>query len=275
MKTRLFLLIAGAILALSGCSTLQIMPYDTSGSQDILPVAMVSIECSLDPISNRLRMVQYIAEIMEDHPDVKLICFGETILGWYWKPCGAREYQESVAETIEGTTISLMKALALENDVYISFGFAESGDGAIYNSAVIIDDGGNIIAHRHKSEFVPMDRWSGFTAGEKIVTTAYIEDIKVALLICNDFNKKSFQEQIKSDPDIKILMLPHATANLEPDFWERYRYNYNGLWLLSAQRYGEENRRRYYGSWILDPNGYMVSFSEGGAGYFYHRVPIK
>lgn len=27
------------------------------------------------------------------------------------------------------------------------------------------------------------------------------------------------------DPDIRVQLLPHATVDLEPDFWENYRYN--------------------------------------------------
>jgi predicted amidohydrolase len=233
------------------------------------------MECSLEPEINRSRMNDYIVEIMADHPDVRLICFGEATLGWYWKPFESETYQKSIAEPINGTTVTLMRDLSLEHDIHISFGFTESSDGRIYNSAVIINDNGDIIAHRRKSDFVPTDCCNGFTAGKRIVTTAYIEDVKAAFLICNDFNNTAYQDQINEDPDIKMLMLPHATANLKPDFWETYRYNFNGIWLLSAQRYGKESSSRYYGSWILDPNGYMVAFSESGEGYFYYQIPIN
>ncbi len=236
---------------------------------------MVSMECDLDPDINRGRMDDYITEIMTEHPEVRLICFGETVLGWYWNPWEAKTYQKQVAEPIDGTTVKLIQKRTTEYEVYISFGFAKSDGDALYNSAVVIDDTGEIIAHRHKSHFVPMDCWSGFTAGEKIVTTAMRDDIKAAFLICNDFNSKDYQEQINSDDEIKMLILPHATANLGPDFWENYNYNYKGLWFLSAQRYGAENSRNYYGSWILDPNGYMVACSESGAGYFTYEPAIE
>jgi predicted amidohydrolase len=219
-------------------------------------------------------MEDYVVQIIDEHPDVRLICFGETTLGWYWKPGEAEEYQRRVAEPIDGTTVTLMRELSQLHSVHISFGFAESDNGKIYNSAVIIDDNGEIIAHRRKSHFVIMDLFSGYTIGEKIVTTAYIDGVKAAFLICNDFNSREYQEQINTDPEIKMLVLPHATANLEPDFWENYQYNFKGLWMLSAQRYGEENSRKYYGSWILDPNGYMVAYSETGPGYFYYQIPV-
>jgi len=122
---------------------------------------------------------------------------------------------------------------------------------------------------------VPYDTLSGFTRGERTVTTATIDAVKVAMLICNDFNSLRYQRTIHADSDIKLLLLPHATANLTPDFWECYRYNYKGLWMLSAQRYGDEMRRFYQGSWILDPNGYMVAHADSGPGYFVYRVPIR
>ena len=42
-----------------------------------------------------------------------------------------------------------------------------------------------------KSFFVPMDDASGFTRGEKELTAAFVDGIKVALLICADFNEPS------------------------------------------------------------------------------------
>lgn len=275
MKTRYFLYLLIIILTLVGCPTLDITPFDAEDDAKGLPIAMVSMECDLDPDVNRERMKNYITEIVAECPDVRLICFGETSLGWYWKPGEAKAYQERTAEPVDGVTVNLMKKRAKEHGVYISFGFAESDNGTIYNSAVIVDDTGEIIAHRRKSDFVIMDNFSGFTAGPEEVTTAYIDDIKVAYLICNDFNNKDYQEEINGDPDIQLLLLPHATANLEPDFWQTYKYNFKGTWLLSAQRYGKENTRMYYGSWILDPNGYMVAYSETGPEYFYYRIPLE
>jgi predicted amidohydrolase len=275
VKVTVLLFIVVILLSFTGCPTLQITPYDSSGATDGLPVAMVSMECGLDPEINLDRMISYIEEISTAYPDVRLICFGETTLGWYWKPLEGKSYQESVAEPLNGRSIRAVRDLAAEHGVYISLGFAESDDGKLYNSAVIIDPDGDIIAHRRKSDFVPMDCWSGYTPGPKKITTAYIDDVKTAFLICNDFNNKNYQEEINADPEIQLLLLPHATANLEPDFWKKYQYNYKGLWMLSGQRYGEENSRTYYGSWIIDPNGYMAAYSESGPGYFYYEIPVE
>lgn len=170
---------------------------------------MVSMECDLSPEANRARMDDYIIQIMSEGPDVRPICFGETMLGWYWKGLSSAAYHKTLAEPNDGAMVTLMKKPALDNNVYISFGFTEEAGENIYNAVIIIDNRDEIIAHRHKSDFVPYDTLSGFTAGEKIVTTAYIDTIKAAFLICNDFNNKKFQEQIKADPEIKLLMLPH------------------------------------------------------------------
>ena len=263
------------LVLLTGCPTLQIAPYDTSNAETLLPVAMVSLECVQDSEINLERMEDYIREIMVERPDVRLICFGETILGWYWIPGEAAAYQRSVAEPLDGPVIVLMKDLAAELGVYIVFGFTEASGETIYNSALIIDDSGDIIAHRRKSHFVPMDCFNGFTRGEKIVTTARIDGIKAAFLICNDFNSRAYIDEISGDPEVKMLILPHATANLEPDFWENYNYRYKGLWFLSAQRYCQENNRQYYGSWILDPNGYRRAYADSGPGWFYYEVAIR
>ena len=71
-----------------------------------------------------------------------------------------------------------------------------------------------------------------------------------------------------------MLILPHATANLEHDFYLRYPYNYQGLWFLAAQRYGDENGMKYYGAWVLDPNGNMVVYSKNAPGYVYYELAV-
>ncbi|MCU0821493.1 MAG: carbon-nitrogen hydrolase family protein [Spirochaetes bacterium] len=249
--------------------------YDTSDSVYQLPVALVSMTCDQSSLANREKMSDYIELILSEHSDVRLICFGETNLGWYYKPIEAEKYQRGIAETIDGITVTLMQKKALENNIYISFGFSELEADNIYNSAVIIDNNGEIIAHKHKSEFICLDKWSGFTSGKKELVTTYIDGIKVALLICADYNDQYYVDAIADDEDIKAIILPEATANIKYPvvgikYWE---IDYN-RWIIDAMRYGKEGCNMYWGSRIEDPNGNIVIDSGNVEGYIFYAVSI-
>ena len=246
--------------------------WDTTGATGRLSVALVSMQPNLNADVNRQAMINAVKTAAASQPDLRLVTFGETSLGWYWKAFDPL-YQWTVAEPLDGTTVTQMKQLAIEHGVYIAFGFTESDDGKIYDAAVIIDDAGEVVAHRRKSNFVPMDNLSGFTPGRKQLTTAFIDGIKVALLICADYNEESYQEEIANSPDIKAVVLPQASAGLEPDTVRHSPYAYLGRWLIAPQRFGEEAGNTYHGSWLLDPNGYMVSsVSEAGTAFYELRV---
>jgi predicted amidohydrolase len=255
-----FTLAASCLLA--ACGGVEHAPFDASGTTDRLPVTLASLLPDLNPEVNRGRMRDRVTSVMEDHPETRLIAFGETAFGWYFK-AGDATYQRTVAEPIDGTSVSLMRALARQHHVYLSFGFAELAEGKLYDAAVLIDDAGEIIAHHRKSNFVPMDDASGFTRGEKKLTTAFIDGIKVALLVCADFNELLYQEGVQADPEIEVVLLPQASAGLTTRTVRTSPFPYKGAWLLAPQRLGLENGDRYHGSWIVDPNGAVPAEANG------------
>ncbi len=261
------------VVLLAGCGEVEHLPWDTSAATRRLPVVLMSQPADLSPEINRARMHDGIVAAMAEHPDVRLIAFGEASLGWYFKSFDPT-YQRTVAEALDGSTVTLMRRLALTHHTAIAFGFAEFADGKLFDAAVIIDAQGEIIAHRRKSNFVPMDESSGFTRGDKTFTTAFIDGIKVAFLICNDFNDVDYQAQFKADPELQVVVLPQASAGLKPEVTNHSPYPFEGAWLLAPQRLGKENGDTYFGSWILDPNGYRVAETHGVEGALYQVLAI-
>jgi predicted amidohydrolase len=229
-------------------------PWDEARATQHLSVALVSLRPEASADTNRAHILDAIERVTSAHPEVRLIAFGELSLGWYWKGFDA-DYQRSVAEPLDGPTVTEVRALAQRHHVFIALGFAESADGSIFNSAVVIDDGGALVAHKRKSNFVPMDEAGGFTKGERVVPTFFIDGVKSALLICNDFNDATLRDAITGDPDIGLVVLPQASAGLKPETVERSPYPFGGAWMLAPQRLGWEGLDRYYGGWVVDPNG--------------------
>ncbi|MCK5827970.1 hypothetical protein KAH43_05525, partial [Candidatus Bipolaricaulota bacterium] len=88
-----------------------------SRSKKILQVATVAMTPDLDPKVSRNRIRQIVEDTKRDHPDIRLILFGETILGWFYKNGETQEYHESIAEIVPGATTEFIGELAKAHDV--------------------------------------------------------------------------------------------------------------------------------------------------------------
>jgi predicted amidohydrolase len=217
-------------------------------SPTILPVATVAMTPDLDPRVSRDRMRQIIEGTKQDHPDVRLILFGETILGWFYKKGETREYHESIAETAPGPSTDFIADLARAHDIYISFGFTEKADAKLYNTQVLISPQGEIIA-KHRKFWI---RNKIFTSGERQLTTVSIDGIRVAILICADIRSLWLRRQLRRERVDVVL------ASLADDETNHRLFHLMGVlydsWVLVANRYGEENSRMWHGLiTITDP----------------------
>ena len=83
-----------------------------------LQVASVAAVCARDPRHNRARMVSTIETIVQEHPDVELVLFGEMILGWY-TPGASPEYDRQISEPVPGETTRALAALTRQHGIYI------------------------------------------------------------------------------------------------------------------------------------------------------------
>ena len=179
-------------------------------SPRILLAATVAMTPDLDPQISRDRMKQIIEETKQDHPDVRLILFGETILGWFYKKGETLEYHQSIAETVPGTTTQFIAELAKAHDVYISFGFTEKAEGKLFNSQVLLSPEGEILA-KHRKFWI---RNKIFTAGDRKLTTADVDGIDVAIVICADVRSLWLRRQIRrARVDIVLASLADDETN--------------------------------------------------------------
>ena len=159
--------------------------YDESGATRSLNVAAVSFNVDTSPEINRNKMIHFIDKIKTEQPNVRLILFPETTLGYYYRPSNPKEYQKSIAETIPGETTDVLSLKAIENQIYISFGMVEKAGEGLFNSQVLIGPDGSILSVHHKNHFIDWDKENGFKAGSGI-TVNVIDNIKVATIICYD-----------------------------------------------------------------------------------------
>lgn len=240
-----------------------------SRSKMILPVATVAMTPDSDPQISRDRMKRLVEDTKRDNSDVRLILFGETILGWFYKTGETREYHESIAETVPGTATDFIGELAKAHDVYISFGLSEKSDAKLYNVQVLISPTGEVIA-KHRKFWI---RNKIFTPGDRKLTTAFVDGVKVAILICADARSLKLLRAIRRERVDLVLasLADYATSRKLNQLMGAF-YD---AWTMVANRYGEEPPLMWHGLiTITDPWARLHASGMSKEQVLVHRLAI-
>lgn len=249
------------------------MAYDDAEAPTSIGVAAVTLTVDLDPAVNRAKMATFIDKIASEKPETRIILFGETSLGHYYRPDDPEGYQRSVSETVPGTTTALIAAKALERGLYVSFGLCESQGDLLYNSQVLIGPDGAIRAVHRKANLTDWDIADGFTPGNEVAFDD-IDGIKVATLICYDSMSATLLRQVASG-GAKLVLLP--MADLDDENFIKYQptAQQTGAWVVGANRFGAEDGYSYMGhSFIAAPNGALRDKIAGKEGYAFAEAGI-
>lgn len=125
-------------------------------------------------------------------------------------------------------TLELLKDLSKGFKTYIVAGLPEIGeDSKLYNSAVVCDPNGDLIAKHRKLHLFDVDVPGGFSFKEssmftpgKEITTFDTEFGKIGLGICNDLRYPE-QSRIMAEKGASVLIFPSAfSLTTGPRHWE-------------------------------------------------------
>ncbi len=238
--------------------------------RESLHVATVAMTPDLNPQISRDRMKQIVGETVREHPDIRLILFGETILGWFYKKDETLEYHGSIAETVPGPTTDFIAEMAKVHDVYISFGLSERADEKLYNTQVLISPTGEVVA-KHRKFWI---RNKVFSPGDQQLTTADVDGIKVAIIICADARSLKLLRAIRREHvDIVLGSLADYATNVR---FNQIAGTFYDAWALVANRYGEEPPVMWHGLiTITDPWARIRASGMGKEQVLVHRIPTS
>jgi predicted amidohydrolase len=251
-------------------SILKTLFYNETTAAKHLQVASVAMQCDPEPERNRARMAEWVAAVLCQHPDVDLILFGETILGWYARREGTQAYHQRIAETIPGETTRLASTLARENGVYLCFGMTEAHQGEIYNAQLLINPQGEIEAVHRK--FHLMESASIFKPGEIPATIVDISGIRTGIIVCSDIQSRVVQKALKKQK--AALILGGLASPKDPNFFiSGMIAKLFDAWITIANRYGEEDGYFYDANMVIsNPLGEIVQKSVGKEHILCHRL---
>ena len=250
--------------------------YDDRDASRHLNVVAVRMTCSKDKGENIYRVRQKAVEAKEKYPNVELILFSESVLGWYIDDENPKPYQRSIAETIPGSATDSVAKTAIELGCYIGLGITELYANNLYNSFVLINPSGEIMAIHRKVNITPEDILSGITPAPKVdssVTVININSIKIGMIICADMNGFWLTEQL-INRNVEVIL--HPMASEVPMFSVDAVSRQFNAWEVFANRYGSELEREYSGtSFIADPAGTIRVGNSGKEGFYFYKIGVN
>ncbi|MEI2618635.1 MAG: carbon-nitrogen hydrolase family protein [Thermomicrobiales bacterium] len=203
------------------------------------------------------------------------------VLPEYVSFLGPREQHEEVAEPIPGPTTERFAAKARQHGIWLHGGsIHERSDtpGMYYNTSVVFDPSGEIIATYRKIHLFDIDLTGNVTANESStilpgdeVVTVDIDGHTVGLSICYDLRFPELYRQLAL-AGAEVLLVPAAfTMFTGKDHWHvllRARAIENQTWVLAPGQFGahELNAQCYGHSVIIDPWGTVVADAPNGEG---------
>lgn len=199
---------------------------------------------------------------------------------------GSREGDKlEIAEPLEGKgpIMTTLRELASQHGVWIIGGGTPElipGDAKrTYNTAVVIDPRGELIARYRKIHLFDVDIPGGATLRESDATAAgdelVVVDIAgapVGMSICYDVRFPELYRSLVKDSGAEVLIVPAAfTAHTGAAHWHlllRARAVEDQSWVIAPAQWGRHNAKResYGHTLISDPWGQLVGERDEGDG---------
>lgn len=181
-----------------------------------------------DRNGNFVRIENAIAEAKSK--GAQLICFPEaSILGWlnsdaYFRAC-----------TIPGPDSQQLCQLAQKYSVYISIGIEELETGRLFNSALLINDQGQILL-KHRQINIPQKLMPHpYTpANENDIKIANTKFGKIGLLICADTHRQDILDRM-TEFKPNLLLVPYGYAENEQK-WPGHAEEFHKVVVKTAKR---------------------------------------
>ena len=236
-----------------------------------LRVATVAMTPDHNPAVSRDRLCQFVRRAKREQPEVRLIHLGETILGWF--NCETRDssiaYHREIAEAVPGPTTEQVGKLARDLDVYISLGLTERDGGKVYNTQILIDPNGEVIA-KHRKFWL---RTSYFEPGERRLSLAKIDGARIAFVICADVRSFWLLRAIRR---ARVDVVLASLADYGTDKWMNCLMGcFFDAWNVIANRYGKEPHNNWRGMMtVTDRWGRLRGHSVDCENILYCEIPL-
>jgi deaminated glutathione amidase len=240
-----------------------------NGLENKFIVAAIQL-CSNEDKDRNLKLVsQFIDTAVGNGADV-------VVLPEMFNCCGHTEVMIKNAEKIPGYTTNTMSDKARQHGIYIVCGsiFEKAGENKVYNTSVIVEHNGEILAKYSKIHLFDIDiqdkirykESEHVIAGDKIVTVN-MGSFDAGLGICYDLRFCELFRNLALK-GAKIIFIPSAFTQTTGEYhWEpliKARAIENQVFVVAANQIGTSpNNITCYGkSMVVDPWGRVLAKAE-------------
>lgn len=243
-----------------------------------MKIALVQFEGTIcDTVGNTNHACELIAEAAKNGAD--LVVLPELFsTGYNLDIVGPRI--PDLAESIDGPTVTALRAAAGDNGVYVIAGFAQVKEqlpGVAYNSSVFIDRAGEVLGTFDKAHLWALERFYFRSGNEFPVFDT--EFGKVGIMICYDMG---FPEvaRILALKGAELIVCPSAWCEEDHDVWNyntQCRALENTVFLAAVNRYGREESLYMGGhTRVCSPRGTVIAeLEQEEAGILYADIDFE
>ena len=227
----------------------------------IINVSCVQMYPKTADVDNNLQKMEgFIKNIMAERPKTNLIVFPELATTGY--EATKDEFQQIAEVVPDGKSMKFFGGICKKYGIHIVYGYAERDPAVkdvLYNSALLMDDTGNVVgSYRKVHPFDTEKLWCRPGCGYPLFETKIG---KMGLFICWD---TAFPEVARSYAlqGADLLVVPTNWEKPYADDWDlitKARAFDNTLPLVSANRIGDDKTLGFFGhSRIIGPTGNVI-----------------
>jgi predicted amidohydrolase len=236
-------------------------------------VAAIQYEPTLGEKEKNVRSLLQLTEEAARH-DARLIVLPEmATTGYCWT---SRTEIAPYTEPLPGPTSERFQALATRYDCFIAIGLPEVDPetDVYYNSMVLLGPEGMIGTYRKIHSYISEPRWA--RDGDLGIPVWDTPLGRLGGLICMD--TMYFEAaRIPALHDVDVLLFPTNWLDEKcPSSWWMTRAFENGIYIIAANRYGNERGVQFTGgSCILNPDGSIQAYRDNGEGIVYGEIDLE
>lgn len=232
----------------------------------MIKLAGIQISCSEEKERNIEKAIRFAHIAIEK--GANFICFQE-LFTTHWFPKEMDKKYFSLAEEMNGSTIKKMQRLAEEFGVVLICPIFEIERNTYYNSAIVVDAGGEILGSYRKIHVPQIPLWEEkyyFSPGDHGFPIFNTKFAPIGVQICWD-NFFPEGSRILALKGAKIIFSPTAAAFASQKRWQVMMMSNaiaNGVYIFRVNRVGSEEKQDFYGqSFCVSPEGELLDEPTG------------
>jgi len=232
----------------------------------LIKLAGIQISCCEEKERNIEKAVKFAQIAIEK--GARIICFQE-LFTTHWFPREMNKRNFSLAEQVDDFTIMRMQKLAEAYEVVLVCPIFEIEKDSFYNSAIVIDAGGEILGSYRKIHVPQIPLWEEryyFSPGNHGFPVFETKFAPIGIQICWD-NFFPEGSRILALKGAKIIFSPTAAAFASQRRWETVISSNaiaNGIYIFRVNRVGSEEKQDFYGrSFCISPEGELLDKPTG------------